>query len=51
MDFKATTSKDFADYIESFGSNKAPVKYRVYYDRNPEVVGASLESVGTWPGK
>jgi len=51
MDFKATTSKDFMEYIQSFGSNKVPVKYRVYYDRNPEVVGAWLESVGTWPGK
>jgi hypothetical protein len=51
MDFKATTSKEFADYIESFGSNKVPVKYRVYYDRNPEPVGVSLETVGTWPGK
>jgi hypothetical protein len=51
MDFKATTCKDFADYIESFGSNKVPLRYRVHYDRNPEVVGASLESVGTWPGK
>jgi hypothetical protein len=47
MDFKATTFKDFADHIESFGGNKVPVKYRVYYDRNPEPVGASLESVGT----
>lgn len=50
-DFKVTTSKDFADYIESFGNTKVPVKYRVDYDRNHQIVGAILESVGTWPGK
>ena len=26
LDFKATTSKDFADYIGSFGTKKVPVK-------------------------
>jgi len=46
-DFKATTS----NYVESFGSSKVPVKYRIHYDRNPEAVGALLESVGTRPGK
>ena len=30
-DFNVTTSKDFADYISSFGSNKVPVKYGVDY--------------------
>jgi hypothetical protein len=49
VDFKVTTSKDFADYIESFGSNKVPVKYRVDYDRNHRIVGAILEGVGEWP--
>ena len=47
-EFKVTTSKDFADYIESFGSTKVPVKYHVDYDRNHRIVGAILESVGTW---
>lgn len=50
-DFKGTTSKDFADYIESFGSTKVQVKYRVDYDRNHQVVGALLQSVGVWTGK
>src|ERR1700690_771572 len=49
LDFKTTTSKEFANYIASFGSNKVPVKYEVDYDRNRLVVGASLESVGEWP--
>jgi hypothetical protein len=47
-DFKITTSKEFADYVESFGSNRVPVKYHVDYDRNHQVVGAILESVGEW---
>ncbi len=47
-DFKITTSKEFADYVESFGSNRVPVKYHVDYDRNHQVVGATLESVGEW---
>jgi hypothetical protein len=49
LDFKITTSKEFADYIESFGSNKVPVKFHVDYDRNNQVVGAMLEGVGEWP--
>jgi hypothetical protein len=48
-DFKITTSKEFADYIASFGDAKVPVKYRVDYDRRDEVVGAILEAVGEWP--
>jgi hypothetical protein len=47
--FRVTTSKDFAGYISSFGNSKVPVKYAVDYDRNRQVVGAGLESVGTWP--
>jgi hypothetical protein len=47
--FPKTRSKEFADYIESFGSKKVPVKYRVDYDGNHQVVGAVLESVGDWP--
>jgi hypothetical protein len=50
-DFKITTSQEFADYIQSFGSDKVPVKYHVDYDRNHQVVGAILESVGTWPAE
>jgi len=49
LDFKITTSKKFADYIESFGSNRVPVKFHVDYDRNNQVVGAILEGVGEWP--
>jgi hypothetical protein len=49
LDFKTTTSKEFADYIESFGSNNVPVKFHVDYDRNHQVVGAILEGVGEWP--
>ena len=51
LDFKTTTSKEFADYIESFGSNKVSVKFHVDYDRNNQVVGAILEGVGEWPEK
>jgi hypothetical protein len=49
LDFKTTVSKEFADYIESFGSNTVPVKFHVDYDRNHHVVGAILEAVGEWP--
>lgn len=49
LDFKRTPSKEFADYVESFESNKVPVKFHVDYDRNHQVVGAILESVGEWP--
>jgi hypothetical protein len=49
LDFKTTGSKEFADYIESFGSNTVPVKFHVDYDRNHRVVGAMLEVVGEWP--
>lgn len=49
LDFKTTTSKEFADYIESFGSKKVPVKFHVDYDRNQQVVGAILEGVSEWP--
>jgi hypothetical protein len=49
LDFKTTVSKEFADYIESFGSNTVPVKFHVDYDRNHQVVGAILEAVGEWP--
>ncbi len=43
------TSKEFADYVESFGRNGVPVKFYVDYDRNHEVVGAILEGVAEWP--
>ena len=49
LDFKATTSKEFADYVGSFGANKVAVKFHVDYDSNHQVVGAILESVGEWP--
>jgi hypothetical protein len=49
VDFKVTTSKEFANYIESFGSKKVPVKYQVDYDRDHAIIGAGLESVGEWP--
>lgn len=47
-EFKVTTTKEFADYIESFGSKKVPVQYAVDY-ANQKVFGASLLSVGGWP--
>jgi hypothetical protein len=49
LDFKTTTSKEFADYIESFGSKRVPVRLHVDYGRDGEVVGAILEGVGAWP--
>jgi hypothetical protein len=49
LDIKTPTSKELADYVESFGSNKVPVKFYVDYDRNHDVVGAILEGVGEWP--
>src|SRR6266849_6941309 len=51
LDFKTTTSKEFADYVESFGTKRVPVKFAVDYDRRHRVVGASLEGVGEWPGE
>jgi len=48
VDFKVTTRKEFADYVETFGANKVPVKFKVdYADR--KVVGAGLLAVGNWP--
>jgi hypothetical protein len=49
--FTSTRTKEFADYIESFGSKKVPVKYRVNYDGNGQPNGATLESVGDWPAE
>jgi hypothetical protein len=46
--FEATTTKEFADYVETFGNRKVPVLYEVKYV-NGQVVGAGLLSVGTWP--
>jgi hypothetical protein len=51
LDFKTTTSKEFADYVESFGNHSVPVKFHVDYDRNHQVVGAILEAVAEWPEK
>ena len=48
MDFKAVKSKEFADYIESFGARKVPVIFEVVYDRDGEVAGARLLQVGNW---
>jgi hypothetical protein len=49
LDIRATTSKEFADYIESFGSKRVAAKFHVDYDNNHQVVGAILEGVGEWP--
>jgi hypothetical protein len=49
--FTRTKSKEFADYVESFGNKKVPVKYDVNYDRDRQVVGAGLISVGVWPAE
>lgn len=50
-DFISTRTAEFADYIESFGSKKVPVKYRVNYDGNGQPDGATLETVGAWPAE
>jgi hypothetical protein len=49
LDFKTTTSKEFAEYVASFADNRVPVKFHVDFDRNHQVVGALLEGVGEWP--
>jgi hypothetical protein len=49
LEFNTTTSKEFADYVETFASNRVPVKFHVDYDRNHQVVGAILENVGDLP--
>lgn len=50
VDFTRTNySKELADYVESFGNRKVPVKYDAIYDRDRQVVGAGLISVGVWP--
>jgi hypothetical protein len=51
VDFTVTTSKEFADYVESFGSKKIQVKYDVSYDHDRQVTGAVLNSVGVWPAE
>ena len=51
VDFTRTKSKEFADYVESFGNKKVPVKHDVSYDRDRQVVGAGLISVGVWPAE
>lgn len=48
VDFTATNSVEFADYVESFGSKRVPVKYDVDYGRDRQVRGAVLNSVGAW---
>jgi len=47
-DFKTTKTKEFADYVATFGNGKIPVQYQVDYV-NGQPVGASLLSVGAWP--
>jgi len=51
VDFTKTKSKEFADYVASFGNKRVPVKYDVIYDRDRQVVGAGLTSVGVWPAE
>jgi len=50
-DFKSTTTKEFADYVESFGDVKVPATYRVSYSPDGSARSAFLESVGKWPGE
>jgi hypothetical protein len=50
-DFTVTRSKQFTDYIESFGSKTVPIKYDVDYDRHAQIVSAVLQSVGDWPAE
>jgi TonB family protein len=48
ISFRATNSKEFADYISSFGENKVPVVYDVVYDADGRARTNQLSSVGTW---
>jgi TonB family protein len=48
MSFKATNSREFADYISSFGGNMVPVVYDVVYGADGRAKTNQLISVGTW---
>jgi len=48
MQFKGTNSKEFADYISSFGDGPVPVVYQVLYGSDGLAHGNRLESVGNW---
>jgi hypothetical protein len=48
MQFKVINSKEFADYISSFGGGLVPVVYQVSYGPDGLAHGARLESVGSW---
>lgn len=48
MTFKVINSKEFADYISSFGDGRVPVVYQVLYRSDGSAHGARLESVGSW---
>lgn len=48
MQFKETNSKEFADYISSFGDGPVPVVYQVLYGSDGLAHGKRLESVGNW---
>ena len=51
LSFKGTKSKEFADYISSFRSNKVPVVYGVHYGSNGKPQSYKLERVGNWDGE
>lgn len=48
MEFKVINSKEFADYIASFGDGAVPVVYEVRYGPDGLAQGSRLESVGSW---
>jgi len=52
MDFKVMSSSpdaaQFANYIQSFGTSRVPVKFNVFHYHN-ECRSVQLLTVGTWP--
>ncbi len=48
MSFKSINSQEFADYISSFGEDKVPVVYEVFYGPDGRARANRLARVGTW---
>ncbi len=49
LSFKVINSPEFANYIASFGDDKVPVVYEVFYRPDGQPAGNRLASVGNWP--
>ena len=50
LEFKATRSKEFADYVASLPHGKVPVVFDVLRSPNGSVSAARLSNVGDWTG-